>query len=414
MDSLLDGVGVLDLTDEKGLLCGRMLADLGADVIKVEKPRGDNARNIGPFYHDIPDSEKSLFWFAYNLNKRGITLNIESRDGQAILEQLVKKTDIIIESSPVGYVDKIGLDYSTLNKINPGLIMASITPFGQNGPYKSYKAPDIVGMAMGGYLYLSGDPDRPPNRISVPQAYLHAASEAAAAIMIALYHRESSGEGQYLDVSMQQSVVMTTVQAIPFWLLSQTVLERSGAFRTGLTSGTRQQQTWPCKDGFVNFVIYGGKHGAERNSRLVEWLDEEGMATDYLKLINWAEWDVFNITQEEWDKVEGPVRKFLLNHTKEELLVESFRRRCPICPVSSPSEVVNSIQLGARQFWIEVEHPELNTTIKYPGFCLRFSETPCQVWRRAPLIGEHNLEIYRDELGLSTDEIILLKQAGVI
>ena len=131
-------------------------------------------------------------------------------------------------------------------------------------------------------------------------------------------------------------------------------------------------------------------------------------------MINWDEWGGFNVTQEEWDKLEGPVRKLLLNHTKEELLTESFRRRCPVCPVSSPSEVVNSTQLRARQFWIEVEHPELNATIKYPGFCLRFSETPCQVWRRAPLIGEHNLEIYRDELGLSIDEITLLKQAGVI
>ncbi|MFC1953945.1 CoA transferase, partial [Chloroflexota bacterium] len=241
-----------------------------------------------------------------------------------------------------------------------------------------------------------------------------AASEAAVAIMMAFYYRETSGEGQYLDVSMQQSIVMTTVQAIPFWLLSQTVLERAGAFRMGLSSGTRQRQTWPCKDGFVNLVLYGSKHGAERNSRLVEWLDEEGMAPDYLKLINWAEWDVLNITQGEWAKVEEPIGKFLLNHTKEELLMGSIRRQIPVSPVSSPSEVVNSIQLVSRQFWIEVEHPELNATIKYPGFCLRFSETPCQVWRRAPLIGEHNLEIYHDELGLSTDELILLKQAGVI
>lgn len=414
MDILLDGVSVLDLTDDKGLLCGRMLADLGADVIKIEKPGGDDARNIGPFYHDIPDSEKSLFWFAYNLNKRGITLNIESPDGQAILKKLVQEADIVIESFPVGYMGELGLGYSTLSKINTGLIMVSITPFGQNGPFNSYQASDIVGMAMGGYLYLSGEPDCPPNRISVPQAYLHAASEAAVAIMIALYYRETSGKGQYLDVSMQQSVVMTTVQAVPFWLLSNIVLERSGAFRTGLTSGAPQQQTWVCKDGFVNFVIYGGKHGEERNTRLVKWMAEEGMATDHLINMKWAEWDVSNMTKEDWDKIEGPIRKFLLNHTKEELLAGSLKRGCPICPVSSPSEVVNSAQLDARQFWMEVEHPELNTTIKYPGFCLRFSETPCQLWRRAPLIGEHNLEIYRDKLGLSMPEITILKQAGAI
>lgn len=414
MDNLLDGVSVLDLTDEKGLLCGRMLADFGADVVKIERPEGDSARNIGPFYHDMPDPEKSLFWFAYNLNKRGITLNIKSTDGQAILKKLVQKADIVIESFPVGYLDGLGLGYSTLGEINPGLIMVSITPFGQNGPFHRYRASDIVGMALGGYLYLSGDPDRPPNRISVPQAYLHAASEAAVAVMIALYYRESSGKGQYLDVSMQQSVVMTTVQAVPFWLLNQKVLERSGAFRTGLTSGAPQQQTWVCQDGFVNFVIYGGKHGEERNSRLVKWMAEEGMATDHLINMKWAEWDVSHMTKEEWEEIEGPIRKFLLHHTKQELLTESLRRGCPICPVSSPYEVVNSAQLKAREFWLEVEHPELDTTIKYPGFCLRFSETPCRVWRRAPLIGEHNREIYQDRLGLSMAEITMLKQAGDI
>ncbi len=414
MHSSLEGIRVLDLTDEKGLLCGRMLADLGADVIKIEKPGGDAARNIGPFYHDIPHPEKSLFWFAYNLNKRGITLDIESKDGQELLRKLVEKADILVESYPVGYLPKIGLGYPTLSRINPGLIMASITPFGQTGPYKNYKASDIVGMGMGGYLYLCGDPDTPPVRISAPQAYLHAASEAATAVMIALYYRDVRGEGQYVDVSMQQSIIMTTIQAVPFWLLSQTILERSGHFRTGLTSGTRQRQTWPCKDGLVNLVIYGGKAGAEGNARMVKWLDDEGLATDYLKQINWDEWDVFNITQQEWDKIEEPISKLLLRYTKAELITEGMKRLLPICPVSSPSEVVNSIQLEHRGFWIEVEHPELGTTIKYPGFCTRFSETPCKVWRRAPLIGEHNMEIYHNELGLPVQSILSLKEMGVI
>jgi crotonobetainyl-CoA:carnitine CoA-transferase CaiB-like acyl-CoA transferase len=414
MDSLLEGVRVLDLTDEKGLLAGRMLADLGADVIKIEKPGGDDARNIGPFYQDVPDPEKSLLWFAFNLNKRGITLDVRCQDGKTIFKQLSNEADVVIESFGVGHMERIGLSYSILSEINPGLVMASITPFGQAGPYKDYKASDIVGMGMGGYLYLCGEPDTPPIRISAPQAYLNAASEAAAAVMIALYHREATGEGQFVDVSMQQSLVMTTVQAIPFWLLNKVVLERSGPFRTGLTSGTLQRQTWPCKDGLVNFVIYGGRAGAEGHARLVEWMDEEGMATDYLKQLDFAEWDVFNISQGEWDSIESPIGKFFLTHTKAELVEGGMKRLLPICPVSSPSEVVNSAQLGARGFWIEVEHPELRTTLKYPGFCPRFSETPCRVWRRAPLIGEHNMEVYSDELGLAAENIMLLKEAGVI
>ena len=172
MDSLLQSLRVLDITDEKGLLAGRVLADMGADVVKVEKPGGDNARTIGPFYHNIPDKEKSLFWFAHNLNKRSITLNIETRDGQQIFKDLAAKADVVIESFQPGYLDKIGLGYDSLEDINPGIIMASITPFGQTGPYRDYAASDIVIMAMSGHLYLSGDPDRPPVRFGVPQSSL--------------------------------------------------------------------------------------------------------------------------------------------------------------------------------------------------------------------------------------------------
>jgi crotonobetainyl-CoA:carnitine CoA-transferase CaiB-like acyl-CoA transferase len=164
----------------------------------------------------------------------------------------------------------------------------------------------------------------------------------------------------------------------------------------------------------VNFVIYGGLTGSHVNRALVDWMYEEGMCPDYLKNIDFNTWDVFNITQEEWEEIEGPIRKFFLSHTKAELLEEGTKRKCPICPVSSPSEVFNSSQLRAREFWIDVEHPELGTTIKYPGFFGKLSETPCKVFRRPPLIGEHNMEVYQDVLGLSEKEIMMLKQANII
>ncbi len=190
---LVSSPRVLDLTDDKGFLCGRILADMGADVIKIERPGGEAARNIGPFYHDIPDREKSLYWFVFNAGKRGITLDIETRQGRELFKRLVKGADFFIESFPPGYLDKLGLGYSVLSQVNSHLIMVSITPFGQAGPYRDFKAPDLVSIAMSGWMYICGDTDRPPVRVSFPQAYLNTGAEAAAACTIAYYHRERTG-----------------------------------------------------------------------------------------------------------------------------------------------------------------------------------------------------------------------------
>ena len=168
IDFLLAPYRVLDLTDERGLLAGKILADLGADVLQIEPPGGSPARKIGPFHGDDPQPEKSLFWWAYAANKRGITLDLEQKDGQALLEKLVAEADFLIESFTPGYLDGLGLGYQHLAEINPKLVMVSITPFGQDGPYSNYQATDIVGMALGGFMYLTGDEDRAPIRISFP------------------------------------------------------------------------------------------------------------------------------------------------------------------------------------------------------------------------------------------------------
>ena len=202
-EGMLSPYRVLDLTDEKGLICGKLLGDLGADVIKIERPGGDSARNIGPFYHDEEDPEKSLFWWAFNTSKRGITLDIETAEGQEVFRRLVKSADFVIESFPPGHMDKLGLGYSALEELNPGIIMVSITPFGQTGPYKDYKAPDIVAWALGGVLGQWGDIDRPPIWIAHhSQISLHAAAEAAAGVGEARRwmnrgHRSSTVSGDY-------------------------------------------------------------------------------------------------------------------------------------------------------------------------------------------------------------------------
>ena len=412
--SMLNGCRVLDLTDDKGALCGRILADLGADVIKIEKPEGDKSRNVGPYYQNIPDPTKSLSWLAYNLNKRGITLNIETREGRELFVRLVRKADFVVESFPVGYMQGLGLDYPTLSEINPSIVMTSITPFGQIGPYKDYKASDIVIMAMGGFMYITGNPEDPPLRLSVPQAFLLASAHAAAATMIAHYHRQISGMGQYVDVSAQQCVLWELANAIPLWELNQIILKRVGSYMSGRWTGIKQRLLWPCKDGYVIFFVMGGIAGAQTNRRIFKWMDEENMAPDYFLDFDWENLDMTEQTEGMQQLIEEPIANFFLLHTKEELYVEGQERGIVISPVSSAGDILADPQLKARNFWIDIEHNELGGTVRYPGAFVKASETPCVVKRRAPLLGEHNLEIYEEELGLSQDIISHLKQSGVI
>jgi len=413
-NGLLDSYRVLDLTNEKGFLCGKILADLQADVIKIERPGGDESRNLGPFYHDIPDAEKSLYWFAYNLNKRGITLDIESRDGQQIFKKLVETADFVIESFAPDYLDNLGLGYAAMSKINPRVIMTSITPFGSNGPYKNYKASDIVVMAMGGLMYITGNPDQPPLRISLPQAFLLASAHGAAASMVAHFYRETSGEGQHVDVSAQECVLWEIANAIPLWELNQNILRRAGSYMTGRWTGTKQRLLWRCRDGYVLFYVLGGAFGAKTNKAIVAWMEEENIVPDYLKAFNWDVFDMANQTQEMQDLIEVPIADLFMKYTKEELYNEAQKRGIMLCPVCTSKDILENTQLKSRDFWVEVNHPELSTSIMYPGAFTKLSQTPLTIKHRAPLIGEHNLDIYQGELGLSHSELAALQQRGVI
>lgn len=412
---MLSPFRVLDLTDDKGFLCAKILADLGADVIKIEPPGGDLSRNLGPFYQDNPDPEKSLYWWAYNLNKRGITLNIESPDGRDIFKRLVTKAHFVIESFPVGYLDKLGLSFTQLSHINPALVLTSITPFGQSGPYSSYQASDIVGQATSGFMYLTGDPDRPPLRIGFDQAYLHAGAHAAVGSLAAHYHRQATGRGQHVDVSMQQSMLVPAYLGVPFWVTQKVNLQRTGQSRSGLSQNAVQRQTWRCKDGYVTLAIIGGGSGAKTNSALVDWMNKEGMADDFINSINWQTFDTATVSQQTHERIEKAVGRFFLSHTKEELYNGAVRGGIMILPVLSIQDIVKNPQLEARDFWAKIEHPEMNTSIGYPGKWVKVI-TPVASMKslRAPLIGEHNSEVYREELGLSTEYLLILKQAGII
>jgi benzylsuccinate CoA-transferase BbsE subunit len=409
-EGMLSPYRALDLADEKGLMCGKILGDLGADVIKIEKPGGDAARNLGPFYHDEPDPEKSLFWFALNTSKRGITLDIETADGQDIFKRLVESADFVIESFPPGYIDSLGLGYSDLEKINPGVIMVSITPFGQTGPYKDYKTADIVAWAMGGEMAPFGDPDRPPTRISHhSQAYLHAGADGAQGALSALYHRWNTGEGQQVDVSIQESVVQCTEHITSGWDLRKIIQKRGG----GAGPRPRLTQLWPCKDGYVSWFYWGGAMSLRTNVPMVKWMESEGMADDFLKEYDWSKFG-FDTTPEEIKQIEEPTARFFMAHTKAELFEGALKNGVQLYPVSTPADMLESPQLAARKFWEKVEHPELGTTITYPGAFANASEAPPKISRRAPFIGEHNQEIYEKEMGISKEKLLILKQAGVI
>ncbi|MBI2850299.1 MAG: CoA transferase [Chloroflexi bacterium] len=410
-EGMLSPYRALDLTDEKGLLCGKILGDMGADVIKVERPGGDAARSIGPFYHDDPHPEKSLFWFALNTSKRGITLDIETADGKDIFKKLVKNADFVIESYSPGYLDKLGLGYSVLEKINPGVILVSITPFGQTGPYKDWKTADIVAWAMGGHMAPYGDTDRPPIRISHhSQAYLHAGSDGAMGAMMALYQRTLSGEGQQVDVSVFESAVQSTIHHNPTWGSGRPSAKR-GEVRMG--TAHKATQLWPCKDGWVSYS-HGGPSRLSPSLPLIKWMEIEGFTNDFLKVFDWNSPDFPKTSQEDMNRIEEPTGRFFIAHTKAELLEGAVKYQVMLYPVATTADMLENPQLIARDFWIELEHPELGIDITYPGAFGTSSEMPIKITRRAPLIGEHNQEIYEGELGISKDKLALLKQAGVI
>ncbi|HYY26253.1 MAG TPA: CoA transferase [Candidatus Udaeobacter sp.] len=412
---LLSPYRVFDLTDELGFLCGKILGDLGADVIKIERPGGDPARSLGPFYGNQPDPEKSLYWFGFNNNKRGITLNLESGKGREIFRRLAAKADFVIETFTPGYLDGLNLGYAELSRINPRLVLTSITPFGQTGPYSKFKASDIEIMALSGCMSLTGDPDQPPLRVSFPQSYGWTGSYGAMGALTAHYYREETGEGQQVDVSAQACLLWAFSHAHTFWDLNRHLEKRAGSFMTGRSiTGAKMRVFWPCKDGYLNFIIYGGEAGRRTNQALVEWMDSKGMAPEFLKQKDWKRFDIAQVTQEEIDRMEEPIGHFFAGITKAEFFKEVVKREMLGYPVASVKEIFEDPQHRSRNFWQKIEHPELKTAIDYPGAFAKFSEGACRIWRRAPLIGEHNEEIYRRELGLSTAEITELSEQGVI
>ncbi len=409
---MLDSYRVLDLTDDRGALCGKVLAEFGADVIKVERPGGDLSRNVGPYYHDTPDPEKSLNWFAFNMNKRGITLNIETKDGQEIFKRLTGSADFVIESFTPGYLNKLGLGYKALSKVNPRVILTSVTPYGQTGPYSKYNSPDLITMSMAGYVYICGDADRPPVRFSSDQSYYQGSLQAAVGTLMAHYYRCLSGEGQHVDVSMQESMVWTLCYAPHDWYILKS-LDHTREGPLWKRYGVTYRLIWPCKDGYVCYRLLMAQPGAEVMNDLIASMNAEGIGMD-MKGIEWTKLSFAEVSQDDINHWEEEIGKYFMNHTKRELHEEAVRQRNVIQPVNTGKDILESPQLAARDFWVDLEHPELGESITYPGPYFKSTETAWQKGHRAPLIGEHNEEIYEKELGFSKEELAVLKRENVI
>ena len=412
-EGMLSPYRVLDLTDERGLLCGKILADLGADVIQVEPPTGNSARRLGPFYQDEVHPERSLFWWAYTTNKRSITLNLTTTDGQALLKRLVQSADFLIESGAPGEMAALGLGYDDLAALNPALILVSITPFGQDGPYAMYQAPDLVGMGLAGFMYVTGDPDRAPLRVGVPHFYLHGAAAGATGAMIAHAQRVLTGQGQQVDVSCQEAVARALASAPQSYAMTGAVIVRQGSYRqTGAT--TYMRITWPCKDGFVNFQFSGGAAAGRGVNSLARWMAEEGMGDAYLESLDFTQLGYGTITREMLERTVPPIERFMMCHTKQELFDGAVTRRILLFPVATPRDIAHHAQLQARQYFQQVPQPALGTTLTMLGPFVRASATPLQQRRLPPTLGEHNAEVYTQELDLQPGDLARLREAGVV
>ncbi|MGH7966576.1 MAG: CaiB/BaiF CoA transferase family protein [Candidatus Binatia bacterium] len=412
---MLSPYRVLDLTTERGLLCGQILGDLGADVLKVEPLGGSPARQLRPFYQDQPHPDRSLYWWAYNRNKRSITLNLDTDEGRAILRRLVASAHFFIESDNPGFLAQRGLGSADLAALNPALVYVSITPFGQDGPEATYTDSDLIILAAGGPLILTGDADRPPVRVSVPQGYLHAGAEAAVAALIAHHERQRSGRGQHVDVSAQQAVALAA-QASPLAipLGDQEFRRMAGGVKMGPLN---VRLVWPVQDGYVTVGFLFGSSIGPFTRRLMEWVCEEGFCDAATRDKDWIGFGYTLFTGqgiEEYEKLKQVIGNFVQTKTKAELLRVALERGLLIAPVTTIDEVVQSDQLAARRYWQSLEHPELGQAFRYPGPFAKFSETPIVYRRRPPTVGEHNHEVYVGELGFTEQQMAGLQNKRVI
>jgi crotonobetainyl-CoA:carnitine CoA-transferase CaiB-like acyl-CoA transferase len=337
---MLKGILVLDCTGPLGWLAGRLLADLGADVTKIEGPDAE-IHNSG--------------WRALNVNKRLLRLDLGKSAGRDELDGLAAGADLLLATFTPGTREAAFFDHARLSAVNPRLIVVAITPFGLAGPKAAWLASDIELMAASGAMSLAGEPDGTPLRVSAPQSYSWAGAQGAVGALTALAARARSGRGQCVDVSAQAATIVALSHAPTFVDIEGTTPTRAGAFMTGRSvKGARYRVFWPCRDGFLNFILYGGVAGRRTNVQLSAWMRESGAPLGALAGIDFARWDPTLATQGEVDALEAPIAAFFSSITKRQFLEEAHRREMLGYPVSTVADIAQDPQLVARGFWQDV------------------------------------------------------------
>lgn len=398
-EQAFSGITVLDLSENvSAAYTAKLLGAQGARVIKIEKPgTGDKARQAGPFLNDVPNPETSALFLFLNTNKQGLTLDISLPEGMDVFKRLVKKADILVENFAPGRMKALDADYAELEKINPGLIMASVTDFGQTGPYKDYKGGRLAGNALSGYMYINGDPDKEPLAGGGYQPGYQGGVHAFVGIVAALLAREATGQGQYIDVSIQECMAS----------LHQFVVNRyeySGAIQKRV--GNRYMYSHPitlyeCSDGWIS-LSPSTEDQAERMLMIMgmdHLLEDPKFENGFMRLAN----------ADEFDELAKP---YFIDKTRREV-VELFQElRVPTAYVSSVRDLINDPQLEARGFFQTVDHPEAGLQPIAVG-PYKMSETPMTVGP-APLLGQHTDQVLSTLLEMPEDEISKLKSDGII
>ena len=399
----LKGVRVVEWSNlVSGPYCGKLLAELGAEVIKVEPPAsGDDSRYLGPFPGDAPHPERSGLFLFVNLNKRGITLDPQTAAGRQLLGRLLESADILLENQPLDPVRAARLDYETLKGQYPQLIVTSVSPYGRSGPYQDYKGYDLTANAMSGLSFGTGHPHREPLTTPLHQASYLAGVGAAFASIVALLGRDLTGQGQLVDVAEAQVIgTLLTGYHLPTYIYRGVAGWRSGnRMRLGLFPNC----VLPCKDGYVCIDA----PQLEQYQRFLALLGDQDWMQDPRYRDRRAMSDQYP------EEAEALIAPWFMQRTKEEILQLCLENRIPCVPVKTFDEVLDDPQLNARGYFQGVQHPEAGS-YRYPGPPYRLSASPCQIVRPAPTLGQHNEEIFCGELGYSREELAELARRGII
>jgi CoA:oxalate CoA-transferase len=398
----LAGLKVIEFSDfVSGPYCGKLLADMGAEVIKIEKPGlGDKARSWGPFVEDIPHPEKSGLFLFLNTNKSSLTLNMESATGLKIFKTLLSWADVLVEDHSVKEMSKMGLTYTKVHKINPALIMTSITAFGQTGPFKDYKGSDLISSHAGTEAF--GNPDEgvrdpdnePPLKGSYHAADIMSGLTASVCTIGCVVGRKDDKQGRQIDLSQQEAITSICRQQLAYYAVQGLTPSREwGRKKFG---GFLYQ----CQDGYV--VIWIGPHYPKVMQMLgdPEWSREEMFANPLLR-------------NDYIVELNQLITVWTLEHKGEEIVELALKYGVPCSTVRSVGDLVKDEQLDFRQFWQEVEHSAAGK-IKYPGPPFKHSETPGKIERPAPFLGEHNEKIICGMLGYERKDLVRMRQMGIV